>query len=68
MPENTAFEDSIALELLDADLYRSTKAIGHPLGSGIYRGAVLAQALSAAVKTVDVALNVHSLHANFINP
>jgi hypothetical protein len=36
------------------------------LDSGIFGGAIIAQALWAAIKTVDPALKVHSMHSYFI--
>lgn len=64
---NHFVEDSLALELIDTNLYRSTKPLWHPPGArGIFGGAVIAQALSAALKTVDPVLQVHSLHSYFV--
>ena len=64
---NHFVEDSLALELIDENLYRSTKPLWHPPGArGIFGGAVIAQALSAALKTVDPVLQVHSLHSYFV--
>jgi acyl-CoA thioesterase 8 len=64
---NNFVEDSLALELIDTNLYRSTKPLWHPPGArGVFGGAVIAQALSAAFKTVDPALHVHSLHSYFV--
>lgn len=60
-------ENSLALELIDTNIYRSTKLLWHPPGArGIFGGAVIAQALSAAMKTVDPVLHVHSLHSYFV--
>ena len=60
-------EDSLALELIDTNLYRSTKPLWQPPGArGIFGGAVIAQAISAAMKTVDPELHVHSLHSYFV--
>ena len=36
------------------------------MARGIFGGAVIAQALSAAMKTVDPALHVHSMHSYFV--
>lgn len=67
MSSNNFVEDSLALELIDSNLYRSTKPLWHPPGArGIFGGAVIAQALSAALKTVDPAFQVHSLHSYFV--
>ena len=60
-------EESLALELIDTNIYRSTKPLWHPPGArGIFGGAVIAQALEAAMKTVDPSLHVHSLHSYFV--
>ena len=65
--EHNFVEDSLALELIDTNLYRSTKPLWHPPGArGIFGGAVIAQALGAAMKTVDPELHVHSLHSYFV--
>jgi acyl-CoA thioesterase II len=64
---NHFVEDALALELIDKNLYRSTKPLWHPPNArGIFGGAVIAQALSAAMQTVDPALRVHSLHSYFV--
>ena len=60
-------EDSLALELIDVNLYRSAKQLWHPPGArGIFGGAVIAQALGAALETVEPQLRVHSLHSYFV--
>ena len=64
---NNFVENSLALELIDKNLYRSTKPLWHPPGArGVFGGAVIAQALSAALKTVDPVLQVHSIHSYFV--
>lgn len=64
---NHFVEDALALELIDKNLYRSTKPLWHPPNArGIFGGAVIAQALSAAMQTVDPGLKVHSLHSYFV--
>jgi len=61
--------ESLTLESLDNNLYQSVKPLWHPLRNrGIYGGALIAQALSAAVKTVPDNLHVHCLQANFVKP
>ena len=66
-PAHNLVEESLALELIDTNLYRSTKPLWQPPGArGIFGGAVIAQALSAAMKTVDPSLHVHSLHSYFV--
>ena len=60
-------EEALDLELIDKNLYRSTKPLWHPPHArGIFGGAVIAQALSAALKTVNASLHVHSLHSYFV--
>jgi acyl-CoA thioesterase 8 len=60
-------EDILELELIDTNLYRNKNPLWHPPGArGIFGGAVIAQALSAAMKTVDASLRVHSLHSYFV--
>jgi len=60
-------EELLELELIDTNLYRNKQPLWHPPGArGIFGGAVIAQALSAAMKTVDSSLAVHSLHSYFV--
>jgi acyl-CoA thioesterase 8 len=64
---NSFVEDSLALELIETNMYRSTRPLWHPPGArGVFGGAVIAQALSAALKTIDAPLKVHSLHSYFV--
>jgi len=67
MSDSHRLEENLALELIDKNLYRSTRKLWHPpMARGIFGGAVIAQALSAALKTVDSSLHVHSLHSYFV--
>jgi acyl-CoA thioesterase II len=58
--------DLLDLEYLDVDLFRGR----HPDSERqrVYGGQVAAQALVAAVRTVDPAYQVHSLHSYFLLP
>jgi hypothetical protein len=65
----SSLEDYLALEPAPPNAFRSTKPLWTPEGNkGIFGGALSAQALNAAMQTVDVNLHVHSLHAYFISP
>lgn len=60
-------EENLELEELDFDLYRSACELWRPKHArGIFGGAVIAQALSAAARTVPEAFHIHSLHAYFV--
>jgi acyl-CoA thioesterase 8 len=69
MLTNHLLEEALALIKIDTNFYRGTKPLWQPLGNpGIFGGALIAQALNAAMKTVNTNLDVHSLHAYFISP
>ena len=54
------------VEQLDRDLYRGSRKVG---GVGrVFGGQVVAQALQAAQRTVDLPKAAHSLHAYFMRP
>ncbi len=55
----------LALERIDANLYRSVAALDDPFG--LYGGQVAAQALRAAAQTVDPDRHPHSLHGYFLS-
>ncbi|BFZ54833.1 acyl-CoA thioesterase [Savitreella phatthalungensis] len=60
-------ESNLELEELDYDIYRSAKQLWRPAGArGIFGGAVIAQSLSAASKTVPDGYFIHSLHSYFV--
>jgi len=62
-------EDALALDVIDKNLFRGKNPLWHPLGNkGVFGGAIAAQALSAAMKTVDPELDVHSIHSYFVVP
>ena len=56
--------DLLDLEELDTDLYRGTQPV--TVRARVYGGQVAAQALMAAIRTVDPAYAVHSLHSYFL--
>lgn len=63
-------EDVLELTPLDAiqpDLFTNTRPLWHPPGArGIYGGAVIAQCLAAAQRTVPANFVVHSMHCYFV--
>ncbi|CCG83663.1 Putative uncharacterized protein [Taphrina deformans PYCC 5710] len=65
--ELSPIEKNLELEELDYDIYRSARELWRPKHArGIFGGAVIAQALSAASRTVPEGFNVHSLHSYFV--
>lgn len=55
------------LNAIDPNLFTNTRQLWHPPGArGIYGGAVIAQCLAAAQKTVPEDFNVHSMHCYFV--
>lgn len=55
------------LNSIDPNLFTNTRPLWHPPGArGIYGGAVIAQCLAAAQKTVPEDFNVHSMHCYFV--
>ncbi|KAK9762515.1 acyl-CoA thioesterase [Basidiobolus ranarum] len=63
---NTLIENTLDLEEIDTNLYRS-KNLWIPVGArGVFGGQVVAQALAAAMKTVSKEYHVHSLHSYFL--
>ncbi|KAI8815303.1 acyl-coenzyme A thioesterase 8 [Cladochytrium replicatum] len=64
----TLIEQALELEELEPDLYRS-KQLWTPNGArGVFGGQVVAQALSAATRTVPHEYHVHSLQSYFLLP
>lgn len=52
---------------ISPDLFTNTRQLWHPPGArGIYGGAVIAQCLAAAQKTVPLDFAVHSMHCYFV--
>ncbi len=64
-PARPGLLDVLALERIDANLYRSVAALDDPFG--LYGGQVAAQALRAAAETVDPDRHPHSLHGYFLS-
>ena len=55
------------LGVIDPNLFTNTRPLWHPPGArGIYGGAVIAQCLSAAQRTVPANFTVHSMHCYFV--
>ncbi|KAH0541945.1 hypothetical protein FGG08_003577 [Glutinoglossum americanum] len=49
------------------DIFTNTRPLWHPPGArGVYGGAVIAQCLSAAQRTVHHSFSVHSMHCYFV--
>ncbi|KAG0651364.1 Acyl-coenzyme A thioesterase 8 [Hyphodiscus hymeniophilus] len=69
-PSKSAIENVLELTELDAigpDLFTNTRPLWHPPGArGIYGGAVIAQCLAAAQRTVPSNFAVHSMHCYFV--
>ena len=56
-----------SLSDIDPNLFTNTRPLWHPPGArGIFGGAVIAQTLSAAQKTVDPDFTIHSMHCYFV--
>ncbi|KAK5110487.1 hypothetical protein LTR62_005839 [Meristemomyces frigidus] len=55
------------LEDIDPSIYTNTRPLWHPPGArGVYGGAVIAQCLAAAQRTVPDDFSVHSMHCYFV--
>ncbi|KAI9056111.1 hypothetical protein LZ554_001039 [Drepanopeziza brunnea f. sp. 'monogermtubi'] len=69
-PSKSAIENVLELTELAAiapDVFSNTRALWHPPGArGIYGGAVIAQCLAAAQRTVPENFLVHSMHCYFV--
>lgn len=60
-------ESNLELEELDYDIYRSARKLWRPKNArGIFGGAVIAQSLAAASRTVPEGYFIHSLHSYFV--
>jgi acyl-CoA thioesterase II len=59
-------EAVIAVEALGSDVFRGTRLWRPANGRAVFGGQVLAQALTAACRTVPAARPVHSLHGYFL--
>lgn len=66
----SAIEDVLeltSLEDINPNLFTNTRPLWHPPGArGIYGGAVIAQCLAAAQRTVPESFTVHSMHCYFV--
>jgi acyl-CoA thioesterase 8 len=61
------FANAHELISFSQDLYTNTRPLWHPPGArGIYGGAVIAQCLAAAQRTVPSNFTVHSMHCYFV--
>ncbi|KAK8157683.1 thioesterase-like superfamily-domain-containing protein [Phyllosticta citrichinensis] len=59
--------DLTQLSDIDPDLYTNTQPLWHPPGArGVFGGAIIAQCLSAAQRTVPDSFTVHSMHCYFV--
>ncbi|KUJ23448.1 acyl-CoA thioesterase-like protein II [Mollisia scopiformis] len=69
-PSKSAIENVLELTELSAiapDIFTNTRPLWHPPGArGIYGGAVIAQCLAAAQRTVPENFTVHSMHCYFV--
>jgi len=56
-----------SLRDIDPSLFTNTRQLWHPPGArGIYGGAVIAQCLAAAQRTVPANFTIHSMHCYFV--
>ncbi|KAG9236102.1 acyl-CoA thioesteras-like protein II [Amylocarpus encephaloides] len=56
-----------ALGQIGPDMFTNTRPLWHPPGArGIYGGAVIAQCLAAAQRTVPANFTIHSMHCYFV--
>ncbi|KAB8556594.1 hypothetical protein FH972_025631 [Carpinus fangiana] len=69
-PAVSSMENTLELTRLsdiDPDLFTNTRPLWHPPGArGVYGGAVIAQCLAAAQRTVPKDFAVHSMHCYFV--
>jgi acyl-CoA thioesterase 8 len=69
-PSKSAIENVLELTQLsdiDPNLFTNTRPLWHPTGArGVYGGAVIAQCLSAAQRTVLKNFTIHSMHCYFV--
>ncbi|KAL9097929.1 MAG: hypothetical protein Q9165_000255 [Trypethelium subeluteriae] len=69
-PEKSSIESVLELFRLsdiDPNLFTNKQPLWHPPGArGVYGGAVIAQCLSAAMRTVPDNFNIHSMHCYFV--
>lgn len=69
-PSKSPIENVLELTQLsdiDPDLFTNSRPLWHPPGArGVYGGAVIAQCLSAAQRTVPKDFSIHSMHCYFV--
>lgn len=65
--EQQRIEESLELQEIDTDLFKSNKLWKFARGSGAFGGNIIAQAAHAATKTVQEGFHLHSLHCYFIS-
>lgn len=69
-PSISAIEQMLDLTQLtdiDPDLFTNTQPLWHPPGArGIFGGAIIAQCLAAAQRTIPDDFNIHSMHCYFV--
>lgn len=59
--------DLTQLTPIDPDLFTNTQPLWHPPGArGIFGGAIIAQCLAAAQRTIPDDFNIHSMHCYFV--
>ncbi|KAH9454386.1 hypothetical protein Pst134EB_014471 [Puccinia striiformis f. sp. tritici] len=65
--ETQRIEESLELQEIDQNIFRSIKLWKFTRGVGAFGGNIIAQAAHAATKTVQVGYHLHSLHCYFIS-
>lgn len=69
-PSISAIEQMLDLTQLtdiDPDLFTNTQPLWHPPGArGIFGGAIIAQCLAAAQRTIPDGFTIHSMHCYFV--
>ncbi|POW10106.1 hypothetical protein PSTT_06329 [Puccinia striiformis] len=66
LKETLRIEESLELQELDKDIFKSIKLWKPSSGVGAFGGNIIAQAAHAAAKTVQVGYHLHSFHSYFI--
>ncbi|OAV94819.1 hypothetical protein PTTG_06225 [Puccinia triticina 1-1 BBBD Race 1] len=65
--ETQRIEESLELQEIDKDIFKSIKLWKFTRGVGAFGGNIIAQAAHAATKTVQIGYHLHSLHCYFIS-
>jgi acyl-CoA thioesterase II len=72
MPDQSSLVDLLTVSAVDEKHFVPASPVlgpsGHAVGAGLYGGQVAAQALGAAIETVDSDRKAHSLHGYFLRP